>query len=268
MPELPEVETIANNLRPALVGKTILNANLRWKRTLATPSAAKFKRGIRGQEIRGISRRAKFLVFQLSLDFLVIHLRMSGDMLAVIGGYTPAKHDRLILELSGDTTLVFHDPRKFGRAWLVKDPNEVLGNLGPEPLGPVFTAQWLYENLRQRKRQLKPLLLDQTFVAGIGNIYADEALHRARLHPLVRSDRVSEKRAEDLWLAVRAVLEEGIRRNGASIDWVYRGGDFQNHFRVYGRGGETCPVCGTIVERITVGQRSTHFCPSCQVLER
>ncbi len=268
MPELPEVETIANNLRPALIGKVILNAELRWKRTLETPSAAKFKREIRSQEIQGISRRAKFLVLQLSPNYLIFHLRMSGDLLAIIGGYAPAKHDRLILKLSEDTTLVFHDPRKFGRAWLVSDPGEVLGSLGPEPLGPDFAAGWLYENLQRRKRQLKPLLLDQTFIAGIGNIYADESLHMAKLHPLTRSDRVSEAQAEDLWRAVQAVLEEGIRRNGASIDWVYRGGDFQNHFRVYGRDGKTCPVCGTIIERITVGQRSTHFCPACQVLER
>jgi formamidopyrimidine-DNA glycosylase len=268
MPELPEVETIARNLRLALIGKTILDSDLRWKRTLATPAAAKFKREIRSQEIQGISRRAKFLVLQLSPDYLIFHLRMSGDLLAIIGGYTPAKHDRLILHLSDNTTLVFHDPRKFGRAWFVSDPGEVLCRLGPEPLGPDFTAGWLYENLQQRKRQLKPLLLDQTFIAGIGNIYADESLHLAKLHPLTRSDRVSAEQAEGLWRAVRVVLEEGIRRNGASIDWVYRGGDFQNHFRVYGRGGETCPVCGTIIERIIVGQRSTHFCPCCQALER
>jgi len=268
MPELPEVETISNNLRPALMDRTILDINLRWKRTLATPSAAKFKRDIRGQEIREISRRAKFLVFQLSIDYLIIHLRMSGDLLAIIGGYSPAKHDRLILRLSDSTTLVFHDPRKFGRVWLVKDPDEVLGGLGPEPLGPDFTAQWLYKNLQQRKRQLKPLLLDQTFVAGIGNIYADEALHMARLHPQMRSNQISEEQAVDLRRAMQAVLEEGIRRNGASIDWVYRGGDFQNYFRVYGRGGETCPVCGTIIERINVGQRGTHICPSCQALKR
>ena len=268
MPELPEVETIANNIRPALVGKIILDSDLRWERTLATPSAAKFKRNVRDQEIQDISRRAKFLVLQLSKQYLIFHLRMSGDLLAIIGGYTPAKHDRLILDLSDNTKLIFHDPRKFGRAWLVSDPGDVLGSLGPEPLGPNFTSMWLHDNLQKHKRQLKPLLLDQTFIAGVGNIYADESLHMAKLHPRMRSDQVSAEQAEVLWQAVRAVLEEGIRRNGASIDWVYRGGEFQNHFRVYGRGGKPCPVCGTIIERITVGQRSTHFCHSCQVLER
>jgi formamidopyrimidine-DNA glycosylase len=119
--------------------------------------------------------------------------------------------------------------------------------------------------LRNRKRQLKPLLLDQGFLAGLGNIYTDEALFLAKLHPLTLSNAISKKKADGLWLAIREVLEEGIRRNGASIDWVYRGGDFQNHFRVYGRTGEPCPICKTPVERITVGQRGTHFCPHCQV---
>ena len=264
MPELPEVETIARNLRPALIGKVILDADLRWKRSLAVPSPVKFRRAIRGQEIREISRRAKFLVIQLSTDHLIIHLRMSGDLLAVIGDYAPAKHDRLLFKLSENTTMVFHDPRKFGRVWLVNNPDEVLGDLGPEPLGPDFTPQWLFENLQQRKRQLKPLLLDQTFLAGIGNIYADEALHAARLHPLMRSDQVSAVQAEGLWQAVCQTLQEGIQRNGASIDWVYRGGDFQNHFRVYDRVGQPCPVCGTKIKRLVVGQRGTHVCPHCQ----
>jgi formamidopyrimidine-DNA glycosylase len=265
MPELPEVETIARTLRPVLVGKTILSADLRWSRTLNTPSPAVFKRRIKGQRIDSISRRAKFLDIQLSDMHLLIHLRMSGDLLVVLGGYQPAKHDRLITYLSEDTSLVFSDPRKFGRIWLVDNPAKLFQDLGPEPLSDVFTADWLYTSLQLRRRQLKPLLLDQAFVAGLGNIYTDEALHLAKLHPLSLSDAVSKKQAKGLWQAIRDVLEEGIQRNGASIDWVYRGGDFQNHFRVYGRTGEDCPVCNTTIERITVGQRGTHFCPACQV---
>jgi formamidopyrimidine-DNA glycosylase len=144
------------------------------------------------------------------------------------------------------------------------DPDEVLGGLGPEPLGRDFTSQWLYAALQNKHRQLKPLLLDQTFLAGLGNIYTDEALHLAKLHPLRASDSVTEKQAEALREAIRKVLREGIRRNGASIDWVYRGGEFQNYFRVYDREGQPCPVCGTGIQRIVVGQRSTHFCPECQ----
>ena len=264
MPELPEVETIVNTLRPALIDKTVLSADLRWKRTLATPSATTFQKRILGQTIMDLSRRAKFIHVQLSSASLIIHLRMSGDLLVVLGGYQPEKHDRLLLKLSDDTTLVFTDPRKFGRVWLVDDPVEVFANLGPEPLSPDFTPAWLFDALRSRHRQLKPLLLDQTFLAGLGNIYTDEALHLARLHPLTLSDSVDESQAEILCHAIRAILEDGIQHNGASIDWVYRGGEFQNHFRVYGRAGKKCPVCGRKIERIAVGQRGTHFCPKCQ----
>jgi len=265
MPELPEVETIVRNLRPALVGKTILSASLLWERTLAAPAPAEFKKTIRKQQIQEISRRAKFLQIKLTTCHLIIHLRMSGDLLVVLGGYQPGKHDRLILRLTDDRTLVFSDPRKFGRVWLVDDPAELFHALGPEPLSDEFSAPWLYGALHSQHRQLKPLLLDQSFLAGLGNIYTDEALHMARLHPLMPSDSVTPEEAEILRMAIREVLEEGIRRNGASIDWVYRGGDFQNHFRVYGRQGEACPVCGSPIERIVVGQRGTHFCPVCQV---
>jgi formamidopyrimidine-DNA glycosylase len=265
MPELPEVETFVRTLRPALIGKTILSADMRWSRTLAAPSPVKFKKQIQGQQIQEVSRRAKYFHLQLSTLHLLIHLRMSGDLLVILGGYRPAKHDRAVLKLTDDTTFVFSDPRKFGRIWLVADPVEVFRDLGPEPLSDEFTPSWLYTALQSQHRQLKPLLLDQTFLAGLGNIYTDEALHMARLHPLTHSNSVSEHEAEILWMAIRIVLEEGIRRNGASIDWVYRGGDFQNHFRVYGRDGEPCPVCGTKIERIVVGQRGTHICPQCQV---
>jgi formamidopyrimidine-DNA glycosylase len=264
MPELPEVETIARTLRPELVGETILTADLRWARTLAVPSARKFKEQVKGQQILGVSRRAKFLNLQLSTFNLLVHLRMSGDLFIKEGNNPPEKHDRLRLFLSGDKILIFRDTRKFGRVWLTDDPVSVIGRLGPEPLSDEFTPQWLYDNLRRRHRQLKPLLLDQTFLAGLGNIYTDESLHRARLHPLAASDSVKRKQAERLHEAIRAALAEGIRRNGASIDWVYRGGEFQNYFRVYDREGKPCPVCGTEIQRLVVGQRGTHICPKCQ----
>ncbi len=272
MPELPEVETIARSLRPKLVGMTILHADLRWARTLAYPSPKKFKQQIKGQLINQVDRRAKFINIQLQDYNLMIHLRMSGDLLIKDYKIAPEKHDRLILDLTsgpspigrGECRLVFNDTRKFGRVWLTNNPEEILGKLGPEPFGNEFTAKWLHANLHNRKRQLKPLLLDQTFLAGLGNIYTDEALHIAKLHPLRASDSVSPKQAESLWGAIREVLEEGIRRNGASIDWVYRGGEYQNYFRVYDRTGEPCPVCGTKIKKLVVGQRGTHICPKCQ----
>lgn len=266
MPELPEVETIARKLKPDLLGKTILEADLRWSRTLALPSPRKFKSLIKGQKILDVGRRAKYLNVQLPGFNLLIHLRMSGDLAIRDSTIRAALHDRLVLKLSDGRSLVFNDTRKFGRVWLTATPDEVLGKLGPEPLSTEFTAQWLHAALHNKHRQLKPLLLDQTFIAGLGNIYTDEALHTAKLHPLATSDSITAKQARALHEAIHNALNEGIRRNGASFDWVYRGGEFQNYFRVYGRTNAECPVCGTKIERILVGQRSTHYCPKCQVL--
>jgi len=266
MPELPEVETIVRALKPELVGKTILSADLLWARTLAIPSPAQFKKQIAGQKVLDVSRRAKYLVIRLESYSFLVHLRMSGDLVIRAGKIKPAKHDRLLLHLSDQNCLAFNDTRKFGRVWLTSQPEKILGKLGPEPLEKDFTTQWLFENLRRRKRSLKPLLLDQSFIAGLGNIYTDECLHIARLHPLTVSNKVTREQAGELRNAIRAVLKEGIRRNGASIDWVYRGGDYQNHFRVYGREGSPCPVCGATIQKFMVGQRGTHFCPNCQRL--
>jgi formamidopyrimidine-DNA glycosylase len=264
MPELPEVETIARSLRSELIGRTILGADVRWPRTVAMPSARQFKKQIKGQVIRRVGRRAKFLTVQLSSLNLLFHLRMSGDLRINRGKVKPEKHDRLVLWLSGNKSLTFNDTRKFGRVWLTADVSEVTRNLGPEPLSQGFTARHLYERLHAHRRRLKPLLLDQTFLAGLGNIYTDEALHLARLHPLALADSVTTLQASRLHKAIQATLKEGIRRNGASIDWVYRGGDFQNHFRVYDREGKPCPVCRTPIQRLVVGQRGTHVCPKCQ----
>ncbi len=264
MPELPEVETIARKLKPDLIGKTILSADLRWARTLALPSPKKFKQQIQGQKILDVGRRAKYLIIQLSDFNLLIHLRMTGDLSIRDSTIRAEPHDRLILKLSDGNSLVFNDTRKFGRAWLTAKPEEVLGKLGPEPLNEEFTVQWLHAALHNKRRQLKPLLLDQTFIAGLGNIYTDEALHNAKLHPLTLSDSVTAKQAEKLHAAIHRVLNEGIRRNGASFDRFYRGGEFE--FQVYGRADQECPVCGTKIKRILVGQRSTHYCPKCQQL--
>jgi formamidopyrimidine-DNA glycosylase len=138
--------------------------------------------------------------------------------------------------------------------------------LGPEPLDPFLTPELFANMLHASRRALKPLLLDQSFLAGLGNIYADEALHLARLHPLIIANCLNQEQSDRLLWSIRQVLEEGIRRNGASIDWVYRGGDFQNYFRAYHCTGQPCPVCNTLIERMIVGQRSTHYCPQCQVL--
>ncbi|RCK73447.1 MAG: Formamidopyrimidine-DNA glycosylase [Anaerolineae bacterium] len=274
MPELPEVESIASRLREgtpgqaALVGAKILSAHVFWQRTLVTPSPDRFGETLAGQTIQAIGRRGKFLKIDLTDHTLLIHLRMSGDLWVEAVDQPLAQHSRLVINFVDQRRLTFHDPRKFGRVWLLTDPQTVLGGLGPEPFDTSLTAQVFYQRLQGIRRQLKPLLLDQRFLAGLGNIYADEALHCARLHPLHLSNQVTFAQANHLLECIRAVLSEGIRRHGASIDWVYRGGNFQNYFRVYRRSGLPCPTCGAPIQKIIVGQRGTHFCPQCQPLRR
>ena len=272
MPELPEVETIAHTLRegardtPGIVGRIVEKAVVNWAGIVEKPSSRSFKKRIIGQKIVGISRRGKFIRFDLSKDTMLVHLRMSGDLRVGDIEEKLGNHVRLALHLDKGLQLAFNNPRKFGRIWLLADPENALRKLGPEPFDPELTPDLFYQMLNLRKRLLKPLLLDQAFLAGMGNIYTDEALNLAKIHPLTRSDQLSKKIAAKLLKYIREVLAEGIKRNGASIDWVYQGGDFQNYFRVYQRTGEPCLACGTLIERVVVGQRSTHYCPTCQVL--
>jgi formamidopyrimidine-DNA glycosylase len=279
MPELPEVETIARSLRNppvqadfSIIGRKIQEIRVLWDKTLVNLSPDSFITRAKHQTIESVGRRGKYLVIKLSKDTLLIHLRMSGDLrvestLHASGTPIPIqKHDRLVLEFDSNIRLAFVNPRKFGRVWLVADPNEILGALGPEPLGSHLDGKLFHSMLKRHKRQLKPLIMDQHFLAGMGNIYTDEALFLAKLHPLTRSHNLSKKDSAALLKAIQTVLEEGILRNGASIDWVYRGGDFQNQFNVYGRTGETCLTCGTHIQKLIVGQRGTHICPNCQIV--
>jgi len=274
VPELPEVETVARLLRPRLVGRRLGAAEVGWRRTLGGLAPGAFAAAIEGARVRSVERRAKWILVELSraraaAGFLCVHLRMTGRLEVADAGAPPGPWERLRIALDGGRVLRFVDPRKFGRVRFTRRPEEVLGALGPEPLGPQFTPAWLAAALRARRRLLKPLLLDQTFLAGLGNIYVDESLHRAGLHPLARSERVSADGAERLQGAIRAVLAEAIEREGSSFDVFYRTpegkpGSFQDRFRVYARTGEPCPACGTAIRYLVVGQRGTHLCPRCQ----
>lgn len=277
MPELPEVETIARTLTGAhkasalsIIDREIQDVLVLWEGTLANQQPEVFITRVKNQRVQSVGRRGKFLVFTLSKDTLLVHLRMSGDLRLEKTGDDEGlevplqKHDRLALVFTNGIRLAFNNTRKFGRVWLVSDPREFFDDLGPEPFEEELDVERFHGMLQQHKRQLKPLLMDQHFLAGMGNIYTDEALFRAKLHPIRRSSTLSKEESALLLDSIRSVLQEGIRRSGASIDWVYRGGDFQNYFNVYRRTGGPCPVCGTPIERLVIGQRGTHICPNCQ----
>lgn len=270
MPELPEVETIARGLREPLIGRTVIGFWTDWPRQIVTPEPDALRERIRGLSFVGVGRRGKYLVFELEQgERLLIHLKMSGQLSVQPASIAADKYVHTVFSLENGEELRFRDVRKFGRVYLVTDPASVLGDLGPEPLSYTFTSSWLGQQLGRRRRALKPLLLDQTFVAGIGNIYADEALHRASLRPDRRSDSLQDAEIVSLHESIRAVLQLGIQRQGASIDAAYRqpdgsGGQMQELFAVYGRAGEPCPRCDGLVERTVLGGRGTHFCASCQ----
>ena len=274
MPELPEVETIRLHLRrgsdeePSLVGQRIEGVSLRWPRHIVEPAVSTFRKQIRGRTVQDVRRRGKFILIPLDGRTLAIHLMMSGDLRIADSASPRGRFDHTVFNLESGWQLRFSDSRKFGRVYLLKDPGGLLGKIGPEPLSDDFDSAALDQILSEHRRALKPLLIDQTVIAGLGNIYADEALHRAKLHPLRQSDSLNSAEVRDLWEGIRAALQSGLDHNGASIDWVYRGGDFQNYFRAYGRAGEPCPACGTEIVRTVVGQRGTYFCPTCQVEER
>jgi formamidopyrimidine-DNA glycosylase len=270
MPELPEVETIVRQLRPALTGRTLLGAEVRWARTVARPAARRLGSELAGRRITAVRRRGKFWILDLDDGrALVGHLRMTGRL--HVGPAPDESHARVIFALDRGERLVFSDVRKFGRLALVERLEQATGALGPEPLD--VQGDWLHAALRSRRRRLKPLLLDQAFLAGLGNIYVDESLHRARLHPLRSSASVTAAQAAALAAAIRETLARAIDADGSSFDTFYRTpegrpGAFQDQFAVYGRGGEACRACGARIRRLVVGQRGTHVCPRCQPAPR
>ncbi len=269
MPELPEVETIARRFRPELTGRRIEAFVSRWARQ-ASPSVAAVRAGVVGRRIESLERRAKFLVFALhDGGRMLVHLRMSGRLeLADPRPTTDSpRHVRAIWSLDDGRRLLFCDARKFGRIVYAPAGASPLDGLGVEPLSREFTPERLRSQLSSSRRPIKPLLLDQAVIAGIGNIYADESLHRARIHPLRAARSLERGEIRALHGAIRAVLSEAIRRNGTSFDWIYPSGGMQHHLRVYGRTGETCGACGAVIVALRVGQRGTHICPNCQPLE-
>lgn len=270
MPELPEVETVARGLQ-RVVGRRIVGVDVRWERTVAAPDVGAFVERLRGRRILGVGRRGKWLI--LSLDggeYLLVHLGMSGNLVHEPTGAQDDPYTRVLVTLGDGGRLAFSDPRKFGRMAVVADPQVALSHLGPEPLVADFTAERLEQMLSGRRGRLKPLLLDQRFLAGLGNIYTDEALWRARIHPLRRASDLDREEVTRLHRAIREVLAEAIAAEGTTLDDARyvgpdgRPGGFALRLMAYGQAGQPCARCGTMIKRIVVGGRGTHLCATCQ----
>jgi formamidopyrimidine-DNA glycosylase len=268
MPELPEVETIKNYLLPRVAGRRFIGVTLLWARLVRQPSPEEFCHRIAGQTIRDMGRRGKYLLFYLDRETLIIHLKMTGVLLLQPSPAELEPHTRAVFHLDNGMELHFRDQRKFGAIWLVEDTTEVICRLGPEPLTHSFTPEALSDILSRHNIPIKALLCDQNLIAGIGNMYADEALFAAGIHPMTPAKELSGKEVEQLHKAIRQVLTTAIGHGGASINTYQHPngerGTAHLSFQVAHRGGKPCPVCGTAIERIPIRGRGTYFCPRCQ----
>ena len=277
MPELPEVQSVVDALRGKnIAGCLISGAAVYWPKTIAEPDPADFCKTIKDRTIRHITRRGKYILFDLSGGLtLMIHLRMTGRLNWEPRDLPRNKHEHVILNVGETHTLRFQDTRKFGRVWLTASPGKILDRLGPEPLDETFTVERFSKMLQTTNRQIKPLLLDQQFLAGLGNIYVDEALWASGIHPQCTSRSLTIHKVRDLHRAIPQVLKKGLKNLGTSLGTgksnFYlpgsRPGRNAEALKVFRRTGRACPRCGSIILRIIVAQRSSHICPECQKKE-
>lgn len=267
MPELPEVETVVRSLQPDLPGETITRIESPWPKAIATPELIS---SALHQQIQSISRRGKFIVLNLAKGALIVHLRMTGRLYTHLPDETQEPYITAIVRFQSGKQLTFQDTRKFGRIFYTTDLETFFEHLGPEPLGSTFTVEWLVRHLVQRKRIIKPLLLDQAFIAGLGNIYVDEALFLAGIHPLSLSNKIPANSVRKLHRAIRSLLQNAIAAQGTTIINFQHGdnksGSFQHQLQVYGRANDPCRKCKTPIVKLVVGQRGTHVCLKCQEL--
>ncbi|RYL94617.1 DNA-formamidopyrimidine glycosylase [Sporolactobacillus sp. Y61] len=273
MPELPEVETVKRTLNQLVIGKTVKSVEVRWKKIIRRPEDTDaFCRLLRGQTIHHVGRRGKFLLIYFDRYVLISHLRMEGRYRLDPESEPVDQYTHVIFHFTDRTALRYRDVRKFGTMHLFKKGEEwnqlPLNKLGPEPFSPSFTADTLAAACRKTSRPVKPFLLDQSIVVGLGNIYVDEALFRAGIHPLSPASFLTKRDISRLFRAIVGTLKAAIKMGGTSIRTFVnsRGemGFFQQKLQVYGRAGEPCLNCGTLIEKIKVDGRGTHFCPSCQ----
>lgn len=272
MPEKPEVITVANSLKKIIIGKRVTACNVIYENIIAYPTSDEFRRRIIGQKINDISTRGKWLVFSLDKDNLLIHLRMEGKFMFRRKGEILSKHEHVEFILDDDVSFRFHDVRKFGKMHLITKEEtyevEPLSKIGLEYYDNNLTKEYLYNCIHNKKLPIKTVLLDQSIICGIGNIYDDEILFLSRISPLRKACDISIEECEQIIKNAREVLEKAIKLGGTTIksftssEGVH--GLFQNELLVHGKGGQKCPVCSSILEKIRVGGRGTHYCVKCQ----
>jgi formamidopyrimidine-DNA glycosylase (fpg) len=269
MPELPEVETTRIGIAPYVVGKKITGVVLRDRR-LRRPVPRQLKRILTGQTVRKLTRRAKYLLFHCDKGCMILHLGMSGSLRILANDPPPGKHDHADI-IFGSCSLRFRDPRRFGCIlWTAADPlqHELLRNLGPEPLSEVLTGAYLFTKSRRRKQSIKTFLMDSRIIAGVGNIYANESLFLAGIHPKHGAGAITRKRYEKLARSIKEVLKQSLTRGGTTLRDFVNGlgepGYFRHELQVYDRGGMPCCKCKTPIKIQRLGQRSTFYCPRCQ----
>jgi formamidopyrimidine-DNA glycosylase len=270
VPELPEVETTKRGIERALLGSRVLEAVVRERR-LRWPIPKNFESSVRGQSVKSVERRAKYILIGFDAATLILHLGMSGSLRLVRPGTAPRPHDHWDLALDSGWVLRFHDPRRFGSLhWTEGDPHEhpLLKKLAPEPLDGGFDAEYLYQATRKRGVAIKQLLMNSQIVVGVGNIYASEALFHARVAPRRRSGRITKAEAVRLTAAIKQVLSDAIKIGGTTLrDYVDPDGSpgyFSQKLYVYERAGSACRVCKSTVKQFAQGQRSTYWCSTCQ----
>jgi formamidopyrimidine-DNA glycosylase len=272
MPELPEVETVRAQLEPVLKGRRFERVEIRDPRLVRPYEPAEVAAELEGEQVAAVERRGKYLIVRFESErVLLIHLRMTGSLRHSGSGLEDDPHRRAVVRLDDGSDVAYRDVRRFG-TWLVLEPGELAPYLstrvGEEPLDALFTAARLGERLAKRRAPIKAALLDQRTLAGLGNIYVDEALWRARIHPLRPAESIDRAELRRLHTAIRAALEAGIARQGSTLrDYALPdggSGSMQHEFKVYGRGGEPCDRCGTPIAKTRVAGRGTSFCPTCQ----
>ena len=269
MPELPEVETVSKSIEKHLIGKSFSELCVFWPKVLHNFSNLDFKHHIRNKKIIRVYRRAKFIIIDFKSGILAAHLRMTGKLYVLSDAGEGKKHVSAFLKFS-NKYLIFEDVRKFGRFYFYSNIQELSCKLGIEPLTKGFSSKWLIANLAKKNRQIKPLLLDQTFISGLGNIYTDEALWRSKVHPLSKSNYISIEKVKKLNMSIKKVLSDSIEVGGTTIrDYTYDYsyvGNYALNLKVYGRKDRPCKRCDTTIIKQFVGQRGTYICPQCQTL--